>query len=144
MTGGIALAALLASVVNLLVSLAFRALGASGDLAALQPAAYISFTVLGVIGGAAGWVLVRAKSRNPAALLRILVPLVVVASFVPDILLLAVKSPGADLLGISGLMVMHVVVAAIAVPAYGYVLPLRSRPYRTADVSRADGRRGQR
>ena len=54
-------------------------------------------------------------------MLRWLVPLVVVLSFVPDLLLLQY---GLSVLLVVGLMVMHVVCAVVAVPAFRRVLPV--------------------
>jgi hypothetical protein len=47
------------------------------------------------------------------------VPIVTVASFVPDVLLLALRFiPGTTVSAVIALMVMHLVVVAVAVPAY--------------------------
>ena len=54
-------------------------------------------------------------------MLRWLVPLVVVLSFVPDLLLLQY---GLSVLLVVGLMLMHVVCAVVAVPAFRRVLPV--------------------
>ncbi|MFC9425706.1 hypothetical protein [Streptomyces sp. NPDC056987] len=57
---------------------------------------------------------------RPSRPLRVLVPLVVVVSFVPDFLLL--DDGGAA--GGTALLLMHVAVVTIAVPVYRRVMPL--------------------
>ena len=64
---------------------------------------------------------VLTTAATTAAVLRWLVPLVVVLSFIPDLLLLQY---GLSVLLVIGLMVMHVVCAAVAVPACRRVLPV--------------------
>jgi hypothetical protein len=91
--------------------------------------------VFGVVLGAIGWAVVRRVAKNPAGLLRWLVPVpvpvpvpvLVVVSFVPDLSLLGGGTPGSGPLAVAALMVMHVVVAVVAVAAYRRVLPLPVR-----------------
>ena len=118
---GVAVAAVIASVANVVVSLIARALGVPADFAGLTPMVFIPFTIVGTAVGAVGWRLVRDRSAEPRRLMRKLVPIVVVASFVPDVALLAI---GVPLAGTITLMVMHMIVAATAVPVYLRVLPL--------------------
>ncbi|MGW7425986.1 hypothetical protein ACWGJB_39160 [Streptomyces sp. NPDC054813] len=73
------------------------------------------------------WAVVRRVAKNPAGLLRWLVPVLVVASFAPDLSLLGGGTPGSGPLAVAALMVMHVVVAVVAVTAYRRVLPLPVR-----------------
>lgn len=95
------------------------------DFGPFNPSAYIFFTVLGVIGGLIGWLVIRRRANNPAAVLRVLVPGVVLLSLVPDILLGLNKSmPGTTWAGVIGLMAMHLAVAAAAVPTFAKFLPL--------------------
>jgi len=123
--GGLALAAIVAVGLNAVVAVAAHAAGASHDFSPLQPSSYVGLTVVGVLAGAAGWAVVRNRSSNPRALMRRLAPAVLVASLVPDVMVgvsgqMAGSSGGA----VAALMVMHLVVAAVAIPMYLRVLPL--------------------
>ncbi|QSB14206.1 hypothetical protein JQS43_22245 [Natronosporangium hydrolyticum] len=131
------IAALLVPIV--LGSLACAAIAAAvGTIATIPsefmpftPGAYISAATIGVIAGMIGWEVVRRRAANPAAVLRILVPVVVPVSLVPDVMLgVSESSPGTTWPGVIGLMVMHLAVAAIAVASFVKFLPLahRDRP----------------
>ncbi len=88
---------------------------------------YGSLAVLGAIVGAIGWHVVVARSRNASNVLRVLVPAVVLLSFIPDAMLLVTDSqPGTTTAGVVSLMLMHVGVAAVAVPAFRRFIPPRS------------------
>ncbi|MFK4598402.1 DUF6069 family protein [Streptomyces pristinaespiralis] len=118
-----------ASIANALIALIALAAGASDAFQPLQPGAYVSFTVLGVLIGAAGWAVVRRRSADPRALLARLVPAVVIVSLVPDLaMFVSDYKPHADAAGIIALMLMHVAVAAVAVAAYHRALPLNDTP----------------
>jgi amino acid transporter len=81
--------------------------------------------VVGVLFGAIGWIIVRRSSKDPEALLRKLVPAVVVISFILDLaMLVSDYAPHSDAVGVVALLVMHVVVAAATVFAFRKVLPL--------------------
>ena len=124
---GLAAAAAVATALNAAVAAIAHAAGASPEFQALQLPAYATFTALGVLAGAAGWAIVRARARNPRRVLRVLVPAVVLVSRAPDVLVGASASlPGASWGGVVALMVMHVVVTVVAVGAYLRLLPLRS------------------
>ncbi|MFF4362174.1 DUF6069 family protein [Streptomyces sp. NPDC001604] len=124
---GLLAAAVVAVLGNVVVALLAHAAGASGDFAPLHPSAYGPLTVFGVVLGAMGWAVVRRVAKNPAGLLRWLVPVLVVVSFGPDLSLLGGGTPGSGPLAVIALMVMHVVVAVVAVAAYRRVLPLPVR-----------------
>lgn len=116
----VVVATVVASVVNTVISLIAQALGADASvIMGLQPALYIVFTLVGTAIGALGWVIVRRRAANPAALLRWLVPVVLVVSLLPDLQLLFVLGGG-----VTALMLMHLVVAAAAVTAYRRFQPL--------------------
>ena len=92
------------------------ALGATPGFAPLNPPVYLAFAVLGLLAGVAGWIVVTRRVRRPLRLLRVLVPALVVLSWIPDVILLATGFiPGASPLGVAALMLMHPVVAAAAV-----------------------------
>lgn len=120
--GGVVIAILLSSLANALIAVLAHALGAPDDFDPLEPASYIFLTTLGVLGGTVGWAVVRRSSRDPERLLRRLVPSVVVVSFVPDFF----QFGDGEVTGVVALLLMHVAVAAIAVPTYRRVMPLNS------------------
>lgn len=89
--------------------------------------AYGTFTVLGALIGAIGWRLIVNRSRNARRLLGWLVPTVVAVSLLADVpLFFSDAQPGTTTAGVIGLMLMHVGVAAAAVPAYRRLMPPRS------------------
>lgn len=112
-------AVIVAVAVNSVVALIAVASGAPATYGPLTFPAYTLFTTLGIVVGWIGWSLVRRRARDPRRTLSTLVPIVTVASFIPDILLLMFRFiPGTTVSAVIGLMVMHVVVVAVAVPAY--------------------------
>jgi hypothetical protein len=120
------IAVLLAAVAAVLVNAVIAAVAASAVPAGstqigLIVAEYAPFTVVGVLAGTVGWSMIRAKARRPYATLRKVVPGVLVASFVPDFLILAT---GASLLNSFALVLMHLVVAAVTLPTLARVLPV--------------------
>lgn len=103
------------------------ALGADSTFTPLQPGPYLAFGIAGVLAAVAGWVLVVRFVRQSARLLRVLVPVLVLVSFIPDVLLLIGGFiPGTTAVGVVALMLMHVVVAAIAVVTGQRIAPARS------------------
>lgn len=113
------IAIVVAVAANFVVALIAVASGAPATYGPLTFPAYTLFTTLGIVIGWMGWSLVRRRARDPRRTLSMLVPIVTVASFIPDILLLVFHFiPGTTVSAVIGLMVMHVVVVAVAVPAY--------------------------
>lgn len=122
---GVAAAVVLASIGNAAVSFVAQALGADPKVVlGLYPQGYVVLTALGVIIAAFAWASIRKRAKDPARTLGKLVPIVVVLSWLLDVPLFF--QPGADVVGIVALMVMHVVVAAVAVPIFHRVLPVRT------------------
>lgn len=122
-TLGLAAAIVLACGINALLSLVAQALGASAHtIKGLNPASYLTFTVVGVLVGAVGWSLIRARAKNPAPLLNKLVPTVVTLSMLADVPLFFID--GSSPIGPATLMLMHIAVAAVAVPIFRHVLPV--------------------
>ncbi|WP_426502196.1 DUF6069 family protein [Dactylosporangium sp. McL0621] len=115
-------------VVNSVIALTGRALlDAPSEFMPLQPQVYGMLTLVGALAGAVGWHLIASRARDAGRLLRMLVPAVLVLSWIPDVLLLANKSqPGTTTAGVLCLMLMHLGVAAAAVPAYRRLIPPRS------------------
>lgn len=112
-------AAVAACAVNALVARAAVAAGAPAGYGPLTPPAYCLLTVVGVGLGWLGWRAVRARARDPRRALSVLVPVVTLATFVPDLLLLALRFvPGTTTTAVLALVLMHLVVVACAVPAY--------------------------
>ena len=123
--GGLAAAAVIAVALNATVAAIAHAAGAPPDFSPLLLPTFALFTVAGIVIGAVGWARIRARSAHPRALLRRLVPVVLVASYVPDLLVgISGLLPGTTWGAVTGLMVMHIVVVGIAVPSYSLVLPL--------------------
>ncbi|WP_217238209.1 DUF6069 family protein [Streptomyces sp. AC555_RSS877] len=121
----VAAAAVGSGVANSAIALTARAAGASDDFEALWPSVYLPLTVLGVLAGAIGWHMVRRRAGDPAAVLRWLVPTVVILSLIPDIAIgVSDSAPGVSWGGVTVLMLMHVAVAVVAVPVYRRFLPL--------------------
>ena len=113
---------------NALVATLAIAAGASASFGPLTFPAYTLFTVLGIAAGWLGWVIVSRRARDPRRALLILVPVLTVLSFVPDVLLLATGFiPGTTTPAVVALMCMHLVVVAVAVPAYRLALPAPPR-----------------
>lgn len=118
--GGVLAAIVVGSLADAVLALLALAVGAPDDFQPLMPGSYIFLTTVGVVAGAIGWAIIRKVSKDPEALLRWLVPTVVGVSFVPDFLLFG--EGGAA--GVVALLLMHVVVAVVAVFAYRKVMPL--------------------
>jgi hypothetical protein len=118
---GLLSAAVVAVIVNALIALVVSALHPGGVEKGLTVVEFAPATVVGVLLGTAGWTLVRRFSSRPRALLRVLVPIVVVLTFGADLALLA---GGTTVLNVLGLMLMHVVVATATVFALVRVVPL--------------------
>ena len=123
--GTLLAAAVIASLVNVVIAAIGHAAGASHQFMPLNVPSFVSFTVLGILIGAAGWAIVRRRATRPRALLRRLVPIVLGISFIPDLaMLFSSYLPHSNAAGVVSLLAMHVVVAAVAVTAYTRALPV--------------------
>lgn len=118
--GGVLAAIVVASAADTVIAQLALAAGAPDDFQPLKAPSYIFLTAVGMVAGAIGWAIVRKVSKDPRALVRRLVPALVVVSFVPDFLLYG--DGGAT--GVGALLLMHVTVAAAAVVTYRKVMPL--------------------
>lgn len=128
---GIVSAIVLASGVNTALSLLAQAFGADpARLAGLQPRSYLTLTTIGVVVAAAAWLAVRTWSQRSDVLLARLVPTVLGLSLLADIPFFF--ADGVSPVGVVALMLMHVAVAAVAVPTFRKVLPL-DRPVSPAE-----------
>jgi hypothetical protein len=115
-----------AGTANAIIAFAAVAAGASSSFAPLTPPAFLAFTAVGVGVGYLGWRLVRRVSERPAAVLRVLVPITLVLSWIPDVVLAITGFiAGSNVTGSVGLALMHAVVVAVAVPVYARLAPVR-------------------
>jgi hypothetical protein len=115
---------LVAAAATTIIAYAARATGA--EFPPLQPYVYLPFVVLGLAAATAGWAIVRARATRPAAVLRVLVPVLTVLSLVPDVVLAVTGFiPGTTITGAVALMLMHVTVVGVAVPVLARALPVR-------------------
>jgi hypothetical protein len=122
---GVVAAIVAASIGNAIVSYLAQALGADPNaVEGLKPQGYVVLTAVGVVIAAFAWASIRKRAKDPARTLGKLVPIVVVVSFLADVPVFFL--PGASAVGVIALMVMHVVVAAAAVPIFHRVLPVRT------------------
>lgn len=121
------LAAVAASAIaTTLIALVARAVGAGDAFPPLQPAVYLTFAAAGTLAALGGWALVVRLVPRSARVLRVLVPVLVVLSLVPDVVLLITGFiPGTTPGGVVALMLMHPVVAASAVVAGQRIAPAR-------------------
>jgi len=123
--GTLLAAVVIASLIDAVIAVIAHAAGASNEFRPLMAPAFIAFTLIGILAGAAGWALVRRRARHPKALLARLVPIVLGLSFLPDLaMLVSSYEPHANAAGVVGLLAMHAGVAAVAVLAYRRALPV--------------------
>ena len=119
-------AAVVGVAANAVVAFAGIAAGASSAFAPLSIAVFGPFTVLGLVAGYVGWRIVRGRASNPLRVLRILVPVLLVLSFVPDTISAIVGFiPDSSITGFVALMIMHLIVVAIGIPVYQRLSPMR-------------------
>ncbi|HEX7308189.1 DUF6069 family protein [Lentzea sp.] len=118
-------AAVVSIAVNSLIALvAGKLIPADADRKGLALVEYAPATVIGILLGTLGWYLVRRFAGDPRRVLRVLVPVVVVLSWIPD---LGILAGGATLVNSIALILMHAVVAGATVPVLSRVLPLGAR-----------------
>ncbi|WNV89243.1 DUF6069 family protein [Umezawaea sp. Da 62-37] len=119
-------AAIVSVALDAVIAAVAHGAGASDEFPPLMLPAYTFLSVLGLLIGGIAWAVVRAKAANPAGFLRIGVPIVVLVSFVPDIMTgISKAQPGTTWGAVAALMVMHIVVAAVGVAAFNYFMPVR-------------------
>jgi hypothetical protein len=109
-----------------LLSLAALALGADPAFAPLGAPAYLTFAIAGTLAGLGGWALIVRVARRSARVLRVLVPTLLVLSFIPDLVLLFTGFiRGMTTVGVAALMLMHLVVVGSVVVAGRVIAPPR-------------------
>ncbi|MGN6326248.1 DUF6069 family protein [Pseudolysinimonas sp.] len=122
LTAGVVVAGAASTVVALTVT----ALGAG--FPPLMPAVFLPFVVLGFAAAAGGWAIVRARANRPGRVLAVLVPVLTLVSFAPDVALAATGFiPGTTATGVSALALLHLVVVGVAVPVLARALPVDGR-----------------
>jgi hypothetical protein len=114
------------AIATTLIAVVAQAAGVAAGFPPLQPAVYLTFAVAGTLAALGGWTLVVRLVRRSARALRVLVPVLVVLSLVPDVVLMATGFiPGTTPGAVVALMLMHPVVAAVAVLAGQRIAPAR-------------------
>lgn len=115
-----------AGLANTVIAVVALAAGADPGFAPLFTPVYLAFTTIGLLAAYAGWRIVRRIAPNPARVLRVLVPVVLVLSFAPDVALAILRFiPDTTTTGVVALALMHVVVAGVAVPLSARLAPVR-------------------
>jgi len=123
--GGLVAAIIVAVALDAADAAIAHAAGASAAFSPLKLPVYAAFTIIGILAGAAGWSYVRTHSASPRRLLRVLVPAVLLVSFLPDLIVGASGTlPGTSWGAVAALMAMHLIVGASAVTSYLRLLPL--------------------
>lgn len=118
-------AVVMASAVNSVIAFAAISAGADPAFGPLGVGATTGYSALGVLAGFIGWIGVRRFVPRPATVLAALVPVLTLASFVPDLMFFDPASrERAGPTAAIALMLMHVAVVAVAVPVYRRVAPV--------------------
>ncbi|WP_410570102.1 DUF6069 family protein [Amycolatopsis sp. cmx-4-61] len=116
------LALLAAAAANTVIALGASALDDGGIGMGLSPAAYLPATVLGLLLGTVGWSVIARRAPHA---LRVVVPAVLVLTWIPDLMLL---TAGATAANVVGLMLMHLVVTTALVTALRPTLTPAAHP----------------
>lgn len=128
---GIALVA--AAGVNSLLALGASSLDDGGIGMGLNAGSYLPATVVGLLIGTVGWFLIAR--RAPKAL-RVVVPLALAVTWIPDLLLF---TAGATAANVVGLMLMHLAVTTAVVLALRPTLPDSAPAPAAGDVQQVSG-----
>lgn len=127
-------------IVELVIAAIAHGAGAYSDFHPFTFSGLIGPTVLGLVVAVVVWELVRRHAGDPVAVMRRLVPIVIVLSWVPDIALGATHREAASQVAhttwgeVAALMVMHLFVAAIGLALFSRLLPLRRRAAAPSDL----------
>jgi Family of unknown function (DUF6069) len=123
------LTAVAVSGANYIISVVGISLGAPATQLQLTPPVFIGVSVVVSVLGAVGWQLVARAARDPRAVLRWLVPVVFVLSFVPDLVLTLLTHP--EISALLTLAAMHVFTISIATVLFSVIMPVRPLPSAT-------------
>lgn len=108
------LAIVLSVVVNLIVLFAADALAVAPGFEPFEVPSVAFLSAAGAVGAVVVYALLRRYADRPDRTFARVAAVVLVLSFVPDVLLLS-RDPAATVPGVLVLMLMHVVVAAVCV-----------------------------
>lgn len=128
-------------VVELIIAAIAHGAGANAGFQPLTLSGLLGPTVVGLLIAVVVWELVRRRAADPLAVMRWLVPVVVVVSWIPDVVLGATHRAGANHVAyttwgeVAALMVMHLFVSAIGLGLFSQLLPLQRRPAAPLDPS---------
>jgi|SRR5690625_40915 len=129
----------LAVIVNVLLTWIADALGADSRSEHLDPVRIAAFAAGGATAACIGWLLIVKFARNSRRILAALVPILFVVTAIPDVLMMTESLPLAYTGFAEGLtlLVAHVVVMGIIVPALAYACPAidRGRAFHPTDTS---------
>lgn len=121
-----ALSVLAAMAASAIVAGIAVALGADPSFGPLLPPVFLAFAAAGTIAGLLGWVVVARRAAHPDRVLRVLVPVLVVLSLIPDVALLILGFiPGSSPTAVVALMLMHPIAAVSAVIGGRRIAPVR-------------------
>jgi hypothetical protein len=124
----IALAALIAAaatgLVDALIGVVALGLGAKATLT-LSPGPDVAFAVIASIAGAIGWTIIAHRFMNPRRVLLIVAPVVLLLSFIPDVLFAAATVAHTGWAPVFALVLMHIATISLALTTYATVLPIR-------------------
>lgn len=124
--GGLVAGIVIAIALDTIVAAITHGAGASRAFSPLKLQSYGALTTFGILAAAVGWNLIRTKASDPRKMLRWLVPVVLLITFVPDLLIGALGTMAGESWGaVSGPMAMHAIVAVTAVLTFLAVLPLK-------------------
>ena len=121
-------------VVELIIAAIAHDAGAYSGFQPLTLSGLLGPTVVGLLIAVVVWELVRRRAADPVAVMRWLVPVAVVVSWVPDVVLGTTHRAGTNHVAyttwgeVAALMVMHVFVSAIGLGLFSQLLPLQRRP----------------
>ena len=121
----IAVAAIGSMVVNAVIAAIARGpLDVSSEFQPLTAPVFLMWTLIGTVVGGLVWRAITRRSAHPARVLRWLVPVVVLVSLVPDLLVyLDGSMAGTTGTAVWALVAMHLATAAVSVPAFQRFMP---------------------
>jgi hypothetical protein len=128
-------------IVEVVIAAVAHAAGASADFRPLTLAGLLGPTIVALMIALMVWELVRQRAADAAAVMRWLVPVGLVVSWLPDVALGTTHRiatgpvPDTTWGEVVVLMVMHVFAAAIAVGLFSRLLPLRHRSVEPPNVA---------
>jgi hypothetical protein len=128
-------------IVEVIIAAVAHAAGASADFRPLTLAGLLPPTIVALMIALVVWELVRWRAADAAAVMRWLVPVGLVVSWLPDLALGTTHRiatgpvPDTTWGEVVVLMAMHVFGAAIAVGIFSRLLPLRRQSLKPANVA---------